>query len=296
MRYQGSQAATGGTITSGIGTAAGYTIHTFTNTGGSTFDLNVSLPSRLGATLSGNITGTGNLTYNGPGRLALTGTNTYTGSTAVTAGTLLINGDNSAATGSLTVSTGAILGGGGMIGGEIIVNNGGTLAPGNSPGLMAGTDGATLEAGSTLQWELIGNTADGRGTNYDAVDVSGGTLGVEANAVSSLVFNGAGSSVDWTNSFWDSNRSWLVFDNSATPTIADAAIFATINISADIKSVALSDVRSEASFGWSRTGDDVYLNYSAVPEPSTCVLVGAAAIGLLARMTRRRTVRLPIRQ
>ncbi len=288
VRYQGSQAATGGTISSGTGGAAGYTIHTYTNTGSGNFDLSVSMNSRLGATLSGNITGTGDLTYNGPGRLSVTGTNTYTGSTAVTVGTLAINGDNGAATNAVTVSSGATLAGSGTVGGQITVGSGGTLAPGNSPGLMTATNGVSLETGSTFQWELIGNTADGRGTNYDALNVSGGTLSIGTGAISSLVFNGAGSTVSWVNSFWGSDRSWLVFSNAGSPTLGSVAVFDTINISADIDSLVLTNVRSQASFGWNREGDDVYLTYSAVPEPTTYALLALAAAGLGAHVIRCR--------
>lgn len=289
VRYQGASLGNiGGTVTSGTGTATGYTLHTFTNTGAANFNMSsVSMNARLGATASGNLSGNGNLTFSCPGRLSLAGTNTYTGNTAVTSGTLAINGDNSAATGVVTVSSGATLGGSGTIGGQVIVSSGGTLAPGNSPGLMTANDGVSLATGSTFQWELIGNTLDGRGTNYDAVNVTSGSLSIGSGVTSSLVFNASGSTVSWANSFWDNSRSWLVFDNANSPTLASGAVFDTINLSADINSKQLTDVRSGASFTWNQQGSDVYLTYT-VPEPSTYALLALAAAGLGAHLVRRR--------
>ncbi|MCX6972338.1 MAG: autotransporter-associated beta strand repeat-containing protein [Verrucomicrobia bacterium] len=94
------------------------------------------------------------------------GANTYTGGTAVNAGTLLINGNDSGSTGAVTVASGATLGGNGTIGGATTVN--GNLSPGNSPGLL--TFGSTLTLNGTTTMEISGA---GRGTTYDAVNVTG---------------------------------------------------------------------------------------------------------------------------
>jgi autotransporter-associated beta strand protein len=67
--------------------------------------------SSAAQTLSGVISGTGNLIVNGPGTLTLTAVNTYTGGTTVNAGTLQLNkpnGDTSAVgPGVLTINAGA---------------------------------------------------------------------------------------------------------------------------------------------------------------------------------------------
>ncbi len=85
----------------------------------------LDLDARLGATLTGDITGSGNLTFDGPGRLTLSGTNTYGGATNVNAGTLVVNGDHTGG-GAFTVASGAAIGGGGWIDSAL------TLSPGAS--------------------------------------------------------------------------------------------------------------------------------------------------------------------
>lgn len=129
VRYQGASAATGGTQnTINVG-GQDYTVHSFTSTGASSLDFSsLDLNTRLGATLSGNIGGSGGLTLDSPGRLILTGTNTYSGPTAVEQGTFLVNGDMSGATGALSVASGAVLGGNGVIGGNVSLAQGAFLA------------------------------------------------------------------------------------------------------------------------------------------------------------------------
>ena len=137
-------------------------------------------------TLSGVIGGTGPLTKLGTGTLTLTGTNTYTGATTVSAGKLLVNGDQSAATGLTTVASGAILGGSGIVGGDVSIASGGTLAPGNSPGTLTINGDLSLVAGSLLNFELGAANVVGGPLN-DLVVVGGdlvldGTLNVATSA------------------------------------------------------------------------------------------------------------------
>lgn len=74
----------------------------------------------------GAISGAQSLTKNGAGTWTLEGANTYTGSTVVNNGTLLVSG--SLGGGTVTVSGGR-LGGTGTVGGAVTVSSGGTLQP-----------------------------------------------------------------------------------------------------------------------------------------------------------------------
>ena len=141
-----------------------------------------------------NGTGAGasnSLTINsaGTGAVVLSGTNTYSGATMVTAGTLLINGTNSGA-GAVTVNAGT-LGGSGTVTANTTVAAGASLAPGATNGtstatltLGTGTTGTTTING-TYRVDLGGAVA---GTGYDQVSVLGAlTLGSTSNLVISSI-------------------------------------------------------------------------------------------------------------
>jgi len=73
IRYAGDATGiTGGTPVAGTGSLDGFTIQEFKTPGSSTFA--VDLNARLAATLEQPISGTGDFTYAGPGRLTLAGT------------------------------------------------------------------------------------------------------------------------------------------------------------------------------------------------------------------------------
>ena len=93
---------------------------------------------------SGNLQLGGSTVNNGSdtGVVVLSGTNTYTGTTTVATGTLLVNGVNGSS--PITVGAGASLGGTGSLGGAVTVQAGGTLAPGIP------TQGALSDAIGTL--------------------------------------------------------------------------------------------------------------------------------------------------
>jgi len=96
------------------------------------------------------------------GKWILTGDNTYTGTTRVNAGTLVINGNQSGATGTVTVASGATLGGTGLIGGKTVSING-TLSPGTSDysvGTLTVSNSLTLAENSIYKWEYDGAAGD----------------------------------------------------------------------------------------------------------------------------------------
>ncbi|NYF32621.1 autotransporter-associated beta strand repeat-containing protein [Sphingopyxis sp. JAI108] len=124
-------------------------------------------------TYAGLISGTGTLTQVGSGTMVLTGANSYTGATSVDRGTLLVNGDQSAATGLTAVASGATLGGTGIIGGDVSVADGAALAPGaGGAGALTVKGVLSFAAGASLAYDFGLANAPGNPLN-DVVHVGG---------------------------------------------------------------------------------------------------------------------------
>lgn len=162
---------------------------------------------------SAAISGDGFLTHNGPGATVLTGNNSYAGQTAVNAGSLYINGDQTDAMGLTDVGSGAVLGGKGIIGGDVTIRSGGTVNPGDmgvAPDTLTINGNLTLGSGSTQNFSFGQANVPGGSLN-DLIDVGGdltlaGTMNVDMSAGGTLdpgvyrVFNYAGALNDggWT--------------------------------------------------------------------------------------------------
>lgn len=196
---------------------------------------------------------------------------------------MVINGNQSAATGAVTVQSTGTLAGSGTVGGSTTIS--GVHSPGNSPGLQNFSTTLDYASGATLQWELVGNTTAGRGSNFDGINV-GTHLNFATGLSANLVFNAAGSGVNWADGFWNTAQTWLVYDANGTTTAASLAIFDSINLSVDSLGQSLATARSGWEFSFSQTGNDIYLNYSAIPEPSSVLLLLTG--GLMALVFRRK--------
>ena len=216
-------------------------------------------------------TGAG-FTKNGPGSVTVAGTANNLGTTTVNGGRLVLLGSTTA--GSITVGAAATLAGTGAVGGFTTIN--GQHALGSTPGSQAFSAGLAYNAGSTLQWELAANTAAGPGTNFDQVLVTGGNLSVNSSSTASLVFNGAGSTVDWNDPFWATGHSWTMVDFSGAGSSTGA--FGTVDLSMDSLGQSLATVRPDGSFSVVQLGGDVMLNYAIVPEPAISQLALMAAV------------------
>lgn len=151
----------GGAITSfNVGGANGApTITALENSNiGNTFVLNGNVVANMAAGVtaewSGPITGASTLTKTGAGTLVLSNvSSTHSGPIAVTGGQLNVDGFMPSA--SLTVASGAVLGGVGAITGNTVINIGGLVSPGNSVGALQ-TGSLTLAGGLRSEIDLNG--------------------------------------------------------------------------------------------------------------------------------------------
>jgi autotransporter-associated beta strand protein len=163
----------GNTIRLGAFTGSGTLAGPQSN-GGSGDTLYVIGGNNISATFGGIISSNSAVTNSavivyktGNGTLTLSGASTYTGGTTVSAGTLCVNNLSGSATGTgdLEVFAGATLTGNGSIASSTTIDNGGTLAPGNSTGTLTIANNLTLGDSSILQFGL--------GTNSDSIAVGG---------------------------------------------------------------------------------------------------------------------------
>ena len=113
---------------------------------------------------SGTISETGAFTKAGSGTMTLSGPNSYTGITTISAGTLLVNGSQPQS--PVTINSSGTLGGTGTVGHVTVI---GSIAPGASPGILTSSN-LTFSASGDFFVELNGPTA---GTDYDQINVHG---------------------------------------------------------------------------------------------------------------------------
>jgi autotransporter-associated beta strand protein/T5SS/PEP-CTERM-associated repeat protein len=276
-----------GTLNLGNGTAAG-TLSAATITGGNgTAVVNINQSGSY--TLGSNMTGSLSLNHIGTGNTSLTGTNTYTGNTTVSAGTLNVNGSTSTSS-TFTVASGATLGGNGTIGGATTIY--GIHSPGNSPGIQTFSGNLTYAlsgaSGPTVNWQLAGNTA----TDFSAFDqiVVGGNLAFNAPTSLVLDFSGYGD-VDWSDSFWTTDQSWVIYDVAGTTTGWENVTITTANWT-DYSGDSFNSILAGSSFSIGLQGSDLVLNYktdiTSVPEPSQVATPLLLLIGLSIYLWRRK--------
>ncbi len=129
--------------------------------------------------VASTISGTGAVYQIGSGGMALTGSNTYTGSTFVNNGTLFLNGFNSSP--AISVAAGAALGGlGSAASASVTVANGGGISPGYS-----GTGSLTLGSVNFSSSGSINVSNAGNYTSLAALNV------LQANGVTANGGSGA---------------------------------------------------------------------------------------------------------
>ncbi|HRZ86294.1 MAG TPA: autotransporter-associated beta strand repeat-containing protein [bacterium] len=142
--------------------------------------------SGANTTFGGAISGTGGIVKRGLGLMEITGSNSFTGMTSITEGKLKVTGTMAS---DVTVNDTATLTGSGKVD-EVIVNRGGILAPGNSPGTIT-TGSETWNAGGIYKWELNdSDIAGGQGNNpgWDWVNMLG-SLTINSDSVTPFVID-----------------------------------------------------------------------------------------------------------
>ena len=65
-------------------------------------------------------------------------------------------------------------------------------------------------------------------TVFDGINLTDGNLTIGQGVSLDLVFNSAGSNVNWHNTFWDANQSWVFIDNVVNLQLGDANVCTTI--------------------------------------------------------------------
>jgi autotransporter-associated beta strand protein len=177
---------------------------TATGAGNKTLTLTGTSEGMLaGAIVDNSASNKTSLVKSGAGLWSLGGTNTYTGTTSVNAGTLLLQNANIAAGGNVTVATSATFGGSGTVTPNSTVNGNLALTPG------ALTFGGTLTFGASarVKWNLTENSA---ATGFGRISAPAANIGT--GAVVDIVLNSADGLADFANVFWSTPRSWPVLN------------------------------------------------------------------------------------
>lgn len=223
----------------------------------------------------------------GSGTQTLSAASSYTGTTTVSGGTLLLSGagaisssvaidvangavlDVSGVTGgNYTFGTGQTVKGSGTITGNTTIN--GNLAPGSSPGLLTFSANLTLGDSATTTMEV--GAATTRGTTYDGINV--GNLLTYDGALS-LVLSGTYETATWN-----------LFDF-----VSQGGDFNTVSLSGSyVGSLSrVDDLWSGVVGGQSWSFDQATGDLSVVPEPGTAVLAGLGGL-MVVYMVRRKRV------
>jgi autotransporter-associated beta strand protein len=227
------------------------------------------------------ISGAGGLIKDGAGTTTLSATNTYTGATTVSSGTLAVNGS---ITSAVTVATGGTLGGSGTITGTVSISGNGTFAAGNSIESLA-SGSLTLAAAAIFAYEMNNDAA--AGVSGDLAAVTGNlTLDLGNASILTLTELGTGS---WTvgekltlASYTGAWNGGLF--NYGGSTVADDS---TISFSGMNWTFDYNDTVAGTNYAGDLTGSNFVTLTAAtvIPEPKTALL---GVLGVLLLLRRRR--------
>ena len=220
----------------------------------------------------GNSLGAVALTVAKPsGAQTLSGTNTYTGPTRVTAGTLLVGKNGSGSIASPVTVTAGTFGGSGSSSAGVTVGDGAFtagghdafLAPGNgNTGTFTTTSSLSLLSDATFDFEL--DSINGKADKLIANGVT-----IDPAALFAFADLGDGSGVT-------DGQSFLVIDNTSTEALLP---FANL---AEGGTVVSNGVTYTATYMGGVGSNDLVFT-AAVPEPAVIGLIGIASAAMLGR-------------
>ena len=198
------------------------------------------------------------LLKSGPNTLTLSGSSTYSGGTTLNGGMLVVANGAGSATGygDVTLTGGTLASGpnGGSISGNVVAGSGPhaiVLGGVGAVGRLIFSENLTLNANSTLDFDLSGNSAD--------LLAIGGSLNIDAP---------------------------VTIDINASGTLSGAYTLATYGSSSGL--VPGDFLVSGMPAGYTLEVEPNQLNLVSIPEPSSFVLVLAAATALISLRCRRR--------
>ena len=260
ISYQGGSVGTLNIGSFGANDAAGYLSTPYISFGagpGGTLNFNQSDTTLL----TSSITGFGSLQQLGNGTTILGSSNSYSGTTIVSAGSLLLNESNSGS-GTITVRGTGTLGGDGSTANTVTIGSGGTLAAGVSgTGILGIGGGLTLQSGSTTVFNIAGTNA------FTSLSFSG----------SSIVYNGNLQLYLGGSYFGTAGDTFNLFGPGVS-SLTETGVFSNVSLLGNISSSFLYD----GSGDWYATSGVLIYDFSqptgtltitsTVPEPSIYIL------------------------
>lgn len=324
LANSGAVTVTGGTLSLGSNSD---TVGAVTLTGGTISSTSGVLTGSSYSVENGNVSailgGSAALDKSNTGTVTLSGANTYSGATTVSGGTLNVSGSINS-TSSVSVSGGTfVYGGAGTfnrtvnVNGGTFRNNGGNftgtlnftsgsvggtnlagvnlsigsnkvISPGNSPGTLATGDVAFTDGGTYL-WEINdlsiaqGGTAGTQGADPGWDWINGGANDLDLTGLSAggftLQLDDLASLSGWNST---GTYQWTL------ATFTSISGFNAGNIAIAPGGFDLNSIGSGYGFSLSADSTNLYLNYGAVPEPSSMYLLVAAGLFVVCSRRNRR--------
>ena len=236
----------------------------------------------------------------GAGKWILSGTNTYTGATTVSAGQLAVDGSIATSSG-VSVSSGATLGGSGRVS---AISGAGTVAPGNSPGILRAT-AANISTGMDFKFEFTQAGAptwsSATASGNDVLRLTDATTPISSTATAANVFDIYFPTITAETTFLgglftDRNASFESLISAATYNYYTRDPSGPVSYGGfQYSALASADVTrttvqvASANFSGGTVTNGYTMQFVVVPEPAGIALagIGVAAAALGRRLCRR---------